>query len=193
MEYENQISEKEMEQIRSWAKDIKACITMVDPLFVRVASGRGIETFLSKNNLSSGWTWHNTDEWLLMRIAGGAADNLTACMNQAYNAIPSNRMYVTTNKNGGNRKMVNTKKGTWFRLDEPKGFPLRSRNEIISRIRWEGGTVEDSAPIAVYISKDKNEKFYAVEGMDGPIFWDCHCFTPANYEEACAAVEKVLK
>lgn len=89
--------------------------------------------------------------------------------------------------------MVNTEKGTWFRLDEPKGFPLRSRSEIISRIRWEGGTVEDSAPIAVYISNDKNEIFYAVEGMDGPIFWDCHCFTPANYEEACAAVEKVLK
>lgn len=89
--------------------------------------------------------------------------------------------------------MIKTEKGTWFRLDEPKGFPLRSRNEIISRIRWEGGTVEDSAPIAVYISNDKNEIFYAVEGMDAPIFWDCHCFTPTNYEEACAAVEKVLK
>ena len=93
MEYENQISEKEMEQIRSWAKDIKACITMVDPLFVRVASGRGIETFLSKNNLSSGWTWHITDDWLLMRISGGSADRLEECLNQAWSAVPKDRKY----------------------------------------------------------------------------------------------------
>lgn len=61
--------------------------------------------------------------------------------------------------------MIKTEKGTWFRLEEPKGFPLRPRSEIISRIRLEGGTVEDSAPIAVYISNDKNEIFYAVDSL----------------------------
>lgn len=104
MEYKNPISKKEIKQIHDWARGVNGRIYRVDPLYVRVNVGLGMEIFISKNNLSSGWTWHITDDWLLMRISGGSADNLTACMNQAYNAIPSNRMYVTTNKKGGNRK-----------------------------------------------------------------------------------------
>ena len=93
MEYENPISKKELKQICNWSRDVNGRIYKVDPLYARVNVGLGMEIFISKNNLSSGWTWHITDDWLLMRISGGSADKLEECLNQAWSAVPKDRKY----------------------------------------------------------------------------------------------------
>lgn len=89
--------------------------------------------------------------------------------------------------------MVKTKDGVWFKFDEVKGFSLRSRDEIIYKVRREGASVNDDSQIAVYISYDGNEITYAIDGNDGMVFWDCECFTPADYDETCEAVAKALE
>lgn len=89
--------------------------------------------------------------------------------------------------------MIETKDGAWFKLDEAVGFGLLSREEIIERCRREGASVESDAAVAVFISNDKNEICYAVDGNDGLVFWDCGCFTPADYDETCEAVAKALE
>ena len=89
--------------------------------------------------------------------------------------------------------MFEMKEGAWFKLEETKGFPLRTREEIIKKVRQEGASVEDEAAVAVFISNDKNEISYAVDGNDGLVFWDCGCYTPADYDETCEAVLKALE
>ena len=89
--------------------------------------------------------------------------------------------------------MVETKDGFWCKLDEAVGFGLLSREEIIERCRREGASVESDAAVAVFISNDKNEICYAVDGNDGLIFWEDVCFTPSDYDETCEAVLKALE
>lgn len=89
--------------------------------------------------------------------------------------------------------MVETKDGAWFKFDEVKNPFVRTREEIIEKVRWEGASVEDGAAVAVYISNDENEIAYAVNGNDGLVFWDCGCYTPADYDETCEAVLKALE
>ena len=89
--------------------------------------------------------------------------------------------------------MVEVEGGGWFKFDEVKGFTLRTREEIIDKVRQEGASVEDGAAVAVYISNDENEIAYAVDGNDGLVFWDCGCYTPADYDETCEAVLKALE
>lgn len=89
--------------------------------------------------------------------------------------------------------MVETKDGVWFKFDEVKNPFVRTREEIIEKVRWEGASVEDGAAVAVYISNDENEIAYAVDGNDGLVFWDCGCYTPADYDETCEAVARALK
>ena len=88
--------------------------------------------------------------------------------------------------------MVETKDGAWFKLDEPVGFGLLSKEKIIEKVRREGASVEDDAPVAVFISNE-NEICYAVDSNDGLIFWEDVCFTPDNYDETCEAVLKALE
>ncbi len=89
--------------------------------------------------------------------------------------------------------MFEMKEGAWFKLEETKGFPLRTREEIIKKVRQEGASVEEDAAIAVFISNDDSEIAYAVDGNDGLVFWDCGCYTPADYDETCEAVLKALE
>lgn len=89
--------------------------------------------------------------------------------------------------------MVEVEGGAWFKFDEVKGFTLRPREEIIDKVRQEGASVNDDAPIAVFISNDNNEICYAVDGNDGIVFLEDVCFTPDNYDETCEAVARALK
>ena len=89
--------------------------------------------------------------------------------------------------------MVEVEGGAWFKFDEVKGFTLRTREEIIDKVRQEGASVNDDAPIAVFISDDKNEISYVVDGNDGLVFLNCGCYTPADYDETCEAVARALK
>lgn len=89
--------------------------------------------------------------------------------------------------------MFEIKEGAWFKLEETKGFPLRTREEIIKKVRQEGASVEDGAAVAVYLSNDGSEIAYAVDGNDGLVFWDYGCSTPDNYDETCEAVARALK
>lgn len=85
------------------------------------------------------------------------------------------------------------KEGAWFKFDEVKNPFVRKREEIIEKVRREGASVEDDAQIAVYLSNDGSEIAYAVDGNDGLVFWDCGCYTPADYDETCEAVAKALE
>ena len=89
--------------------------------------------------------------------------------------------------------MVETKDGAWFKFDEVKNPFVRTREEIIDKVRREGASVEDGAAVAVYLSNDESEIAYAVDGNDGLVFWDCGCYTPADYDETCEAVLKALE
>ena len=89
--------------------------------------------------------------------------------------------------------MVETKDGAWFKFDEVKNPFVRTREEIIDKVRREGASVESDAAVAVFISNDKNEICYAVDGNDGLIFWEDVCFTPSDYDETCEAVLKALE
>lgn len=84
------------------------------------------------------------------------------------------------------------KDGAWFKFDEVKNPFVRSREEIIKKVRREGASVEDNAAVAVFISNE-NEICYAVDGNDGLVFWEDVCFTPDNYDETCEAVARALK
>ena len=88
--------------------------------------------------------------------------------------------------------MVETKDGAWFRIEEVQNPFVRSREEIIDKVRREGASVEDGAAVAVYLSND-GEISYAVDGNDGLVFWDCGCYTPADYDETYEAVAKALE
>lgn len=85
------------------------------------------------------------------------------------------------------------KEGAWFKFDEVKNPFVRTREEIIEKVRQEGASVEADAAIAVFISNDDSEIAYAVDGNDGLVFWDCGCYTPADYDETCEAVARALK
>ena len=89
--------------------------------------------------------------------------------------------------------MVKTKEGIWFKFDEVKGVALRTRKEIIERVRRKNATVEDDAPIAVFISGDKNKVAYSVDVNGWLVFLDFGCYIPADYDETCEAVAKALE
>lgn len=89
--------------------------------------------------------------------------------------------------------MVEVEGGAWFKFDEVKNPFVRTREEIIEKVRWEGASVNDDSPIAVFISNDNNEICYAVDGNDGIVFLEDVCFTPDNYDETCEAVARALK
>lgn len=82
--------------------------------------------------------------------------------------------------------------GTWMSSDEVKGFNINV-NDVIRKVRAEGAAVEDNAKVAVFISDDKNEICFAVEGVNDFIFFEDVCFTPDNYEETCVAVAQALE
>lgn len=88
--------------------------------------------------------------------------------------------------------MTETKNGTWFVLEEPKGFGLLAKEELLTKVRQEGASVSDEAAIAVFIVNDQSSISYAIDGDDGIIFWEDGCFTPENYDDTCEIVSKVI-
>lgn len=82
--------------------------------------------------------------------------------------------------------------GTWMSSNEVKGFNI-NLNDVINKVREEGAEVEDNAKVAVFISNDKNEICFAVEGVNDFIFFEDGCFTPDNYDETCVAVAQALE